>query len=385
MAPESPTILFLVNSLCIGGSETKTVRLANALARGGNSVIIAYLNSPTRLLGAISRDVGTVHLQRRGKISPGALRRLVATIRARNVRTVVAVNLYPALYAGLARWWVGAARLRFLAWVNTTEFLTRGIALRMPLYRIALRAADAIIFGADSQRRLWRERYGLGGPDLATAVLYNGVDTEHFAPSSAAQRRSVRANGTAYVIGTVGQMRPEKAQVDLLRATAALRSRGLDVDALIVGDGPERARIEAEIERLDLRGHVELTGESGDVRPHLARMDVFVLTSIAIETFSNAALEAMATGLPIIVSTVGGLRELVAFGGGITYPPGDTARLVESAEALLRDDTRRARLGEEARRAVVEHFSWNRMVDGFLDIASPPGGPGQRLAGRAGA
>jgi L-malate glycosyltransferase len=163
----------------------------------------------------------------------------------------------------------------------------------------------------------------------------------------------------------VGRMRPEKAHVLLVGAVAELRRRGLDVGALIVGDGPERARIEAEIARHDLQPHVHLAGATRDVRPWLAMMDVFVLTSIGVETFSNAALEAMASGLPVVSSAVGGMQELVAFGGGVTYRPGDVQELADHLEELLRDPRKRADMGQEARRATVEHFSWNGMVEAF--------------------
>ncbi|HEY2590161.1 MAG TPA: WecB/TagA/CpsF family glycosyltransferase, partial [Steroidobacteraceae bacterium] len=360
-------------SLGVGGSEVKIVRLANALAERGQAVTIGYLSPPTRLLGSISPRVAVVHLGRRGKLSLGALRQLIRTLRERNIRTLVSVNLYPALYARLARARVGSARVRFLAWLNTSLIPTGKLAAQLPLYRAALRNAEVLIFGAQAQRRLWEERYGIGTSGRAATVLYNGVDTDHFALADRARRSATGRSEPAFVLGTVGQMRPEKAQVDLLKATAELRSRGLNVDALIVGDGPERPRIEAEIERLGLRGHVELAGESTDVRPFLARMDVFVLTSVAIETFSNAALEAMASGLPVITSTVGGLRELVAFGGGLTYPPSDVSSLTDLAEWLVRDKAQRARLGAEARSAALGHFSWERMVDEFLAIAAPSG------------
>jgi glycosyltransferase involved in cell wall biosynthesis len=110
---------------------------------------------------------------------------------------------------------------------------------------------------------------------------------------------------------------------------------------------------------------VHLAGATRDVRPWLAMMDVFVLTSIGVETFSNAALEAMASGLPVVSSAVGGMQELVAFGGGVTYRPGDAKELADRLEDLLRDPGKRADMGRQARRATEEHFSWTGMVEAF--------------------
>lgn len=380
-----PPVLFLLNSVGYGGSEIKFVKLANTLAARGVSVTLAYLNPPTQLLATIDSRVAVVHLQRRGKLSLRALRRLLETIRARNVRTIVAVNLYPSLYARLAQRRLAPAPPRLLVSVNTTDVMTHKAALAMPLYRRVLRHADEVIFGAQIQRRIWAERYGVGAPGLRTRVIHNGVDTEHFRPQDRAPEghaeapeggtgdpRDGRTSGPAsrLIIGTVGRMRPEKAQLDLVRATAALRARDLDVGALIVGEGDERPRIEAEIARLHLDRHVALAGEARDVRPFLARMDVFVLTS-AVETFSNAALEAMACGIPVVSAAVGGMSESLAFGGGFTYPPGNVAALVECLAQLLHDRGRRLRTGAAARRAAVEQFSWAGMVQRFIDVLAP--------------
>ncbi len=364
-AQSFPPVLFLLSTAAYGGSEIRFVKLADTLAQQHACVTIAYLNPPAPLLATLDSRVEAVHLHRRGKLSLRALHRLVETIRARGIRTVMAVNLYPALYARLAQARLAPAPLRLLVSVNTTGVTTRKLALAMPLYRRVLRRADEVIFGAQAQRRIWAERYGVGGPRLPTRVIHNGVDTERFKPLQAAGRAANPVSGL--VMGTVGRLRPEKMHLDLVRATAALRARGIDVGALIVGEGAERPRIEAEIARLQLDRHVALAGEARDVRPFLAGMDVFVLTS-ATETFSNAALEAMACGIPVVSAAVGGMPELLAFGGGCTYPPGDLAALIECLAPLLQDRGRRLRAGAAARQAALEHFSWQGMVQQFIDV-----------------
>ena len=371
MSAATDPIIFLLSALGVGGSETKTVRLANSLSARGVDVTIAYLSKPDTLASSVARGVTLINLRRRGRFSTGAVRRLATLIQTRRARTVVAINLYATLYVRLAQLIRAVAGVRFIACLNTSEILPRD-RRKMPLYRWTLRRADAVIFGAEGQRRLWRERYRVGAPPQDTAVLYNGVDASRFAPRPKSAARAGTTLSTRLVIGTVARLRPEKAHTDLIRATAALRSQGLDVGVLLVGEGESRAAIEAEISRLELGPYAELAGECDDVRPFLACLDVFVLTSVAVETFSNAALEAMACGLPIVSSEIGGMPELLAYGGGLGYPPGNVALLTERLAALLADADRRTRLGEEARRAVVEHFSWERMVDAFLALLARP-------------
>ncbi len=243
----------------------------------------------------------------------------------------------------------------------------------MTLYRQVLGRSDAVIFGAETQRRLWRDRYGIGrSGHPTTAVLYNGVDTTRFSLEPPPTAVQVEVPNTRLIVGTVGRMRPEKSHVDLVRAIADLRARGLDVGALIVGDGPERSRIVAEIDKLQMQDYVTLAGEARDVRPYLARMNVFALTSTGIETFSNAALEAMASGLPVVCSRVGGMEELISQGGGVSYAAGDVGQLTGVLYGILSDEVRRTQLAQNARIAAVEHFGWDRMVARFISLAAYP-------------
>lgn len=360
----SGNVLFLVNSLRVGGSERKAVRLANALAADGWRVALAYLSSPQSLLAEVQPAVAVVNLQRRGKFSVAALRRLAALIRERGVTRLVAMNLYATLYALLAARLVRNPALRVVSSINTTEFVTRKEALQMLIYRHVLRRADVIVFGAERQRQLWCARYGLDRSPGRSLVLYNGVDTRRFCRTNVTPAVRPAPPGRV-LLGTVGAFRTEKAQVDLVRAIHELSGRGADVGAIIVGDGPERPRIEDEIRRLGVAQRVTLLGEMQDVRPYLASMDVFVLSSIAVETFSNAVLEAMAMSCPVVVSNAGGMEEMLQFGGGFTYPPGDVRSLCGILLPLIADAHRRQALGMQAREAVEQHFNFTAMLHRF--------------------
>jgi glycosyltransferase involved in cell wall biosynthesis len=360
-------VLFLVNSLKMGGSERKTVRLANALAADDYPVTLAYLNSPESLLPQVHPAVRLVNLHRRGKFSIKALRRLAATVRERGIDTLIGVNLYSALYTMLVRLLCRERQLRVVVSVNTTEFATLKEALQMLLYRHVLQRADLVIFGAERQRQLWCARYRLARTPNRTMVLYNGVDSAEFSRASVAPAAVLKPPGRV-MLGTVGALRVEKAQVDLVRAVSELTARGIDVGAIIVGDGPQRPELEREIRRLGVGERVGLIGEAGDVRPYLALMDVFVLSSVAVETFSNAVLEAMAMSCPVLVARVGGMDEMLQFGGGVMYPPGDVGALCDRLMPLLVDAAARTQLGEQARQAVGMHFSFARMLSNFRRI-----------------
>lgn len=355
--------MFLLNSLVVGGSERKSVRLANALAASNRRVAIAYLSPPESLLRQIHPAVATVNLQRRGKFSTSALRRLTNQLRERDVGTLVAMNLYSSLYAVLAAF-PRRRNLRIAVSVNTTEFASRKEELQMHLYRHVLRRADVVVFGAECQRELWRSRYHFDEYSDKSVVVYNGVDTGDFSRASIAPKGRGEDEGRV-MLGTVGAFRVEKAQIDLVRAVHELTTRGADVGALIVGEGSQRPHIEREIQRLGLTRKVQLVGESQDVRPYLASMDIFVLPSVAVETFSNAVLEAMAMSCPVVVSRVGGMEEMLRHGGGMSYAPGDVNALCDVLVPLVENADARRRLGEQARQAVQQNFSFERMLNEF--------------------
>ena len=357
------SVLFLVNSLQIGGSERKTMRLANGLAAAGHRVTLAYLKGPEALPAELDRAIEAVNLRRSGKFSPGAVRRLADLTERNHVDTLVCVNLYPALYAGLLTWSRRLAHVRFVASINTTDFRTAGFRRRMLLYRPFLRRMDLLLFGAKYQRDLWlREHLGRNAP--ASGVLYNGVDARHFRKEAVAAWRPGRI-----VVGAVSRLRPEKSHDHLIRAVGELHRRGLDVGAVIVGDGEQEPMLRRLIAELRLEDRICLPGLVQDVRPYLGGFDVLVITSTSVETFSNAALEAFAMSCPVVSSRVSGMPEMLAFGGGATYEIGNVAGLVEALEPLVVSEQRRAMLAKQARAAVVEHFSLEAMIGSFRALA----------------
>jgi len=361
-------ILFLLSTLAVGGSERKTVRLANSLRRRGHRVTVAYLNAPDTLLRELAPDVGAVHLERTRKFSLRALRLLERTIRERQIDTVVSLNLYATLYASLvAKYARSLSDVRFFASLNTTTFSSRQGASRMRLYRPLLRGMDLLIFGAEYQRELWMRQY-LDGKAPPTRVLYNGVDTAHFKRDEVSPWRPPHWPAGRVVLGMVGRLDIEKSQHLLIRAIAQLHARGLDVGAVIVGAGPQDSALRQLCAELGVEDRVHFHGSVADVRPCLAGFDVFVLTSTSIETFSNAALEALAMGCPVVSSRIGGMAEMLADGGGIIYEAGNLEQLVTALDELVRSPQRRQALAAQSRESVLQRFSLEAMADAFTAL-----------------
>ena len=180
-----------------------------------------------------------------------------------------------------------------------------------------------------------------------TVVIPNAVDV-------AGARRFRPAGRERPLLIAVGRLKAPKDFLTLVRALGKLPPDAFD--ALIVGEGPDRSRLEEEIGSLGLLGRIRLTGERRDVPELLAGADVFVLQS-ASEGMPVSVLEAMAAGLPVVASRVGGVPEQVDDGGtGLLVEPGDPDALAAALGRLLEDGALRLRLGSAARARAEEAF-----------------------------
>ena len=358
-------LLFVTGSLVHGGAERHTITLLNRLAQRGHECHAAYVrNDPAqleRLHGAASAEC----LHARGYLDLRALRRLSELIKRIRPSAVVAANPYAMLYASLALRQAGI-EAPLMVTFHTTLLVGAKQWLQMLYYRPLFWSADCLVFVCEAQRRHWLRRLVSG---RTNRVIHNGVDPEHWrSPGVDARTRMRRVLGLTdqdYAIGMCAVLRPEKNHLQLLDAIARLRNRGIPARALLIGDGPMRPAIEARARDLGVAADVLIAGFHQDVRPLLAASDAVALPSTSVETFSLAALEAMALGRPVVLSEIGGAAEMVRPGeNGFLFPAHDTPALVESLAALA-DPAARERMGAAARATVEARFSECAMVDRY--------------------
>ncbi|NND69820.1 MAG: TIGR03088 family PEP-CTERM/XrtA system glycosyltransferase [Halioglobus sp.] len=214
----------------------------------------------------------------------------------------------------------------------------------------------------------------VGARPQSVTQVYNGVDHERFNPANVKPLALLpppwRGQDDTVVIGTVGRLTPVKDQQLLLEGLALLRKEhpalGVRARLVVVGDGPLRETLANRASELGLDEAVWFTGDRSDVPDLLRIMDVFVLPSLG-EGISNTVLEAMASGLPVLASAVGGNVELVTPGDtGDLFPVGDTAAFVQSLVPLLQDAGERRRQGDNARQRVVQRHNWDNTVAQYL-------------------
>ena len=218
------------------------------------------------------------------------------------------------------------------------------------------------------------QRYLTGRVGIAPArisQIYNGVDTTRFTPREDGPRCAMPAGfarGDALIIGTVGRMQPVKDQATLLRAFAGLAPRHARARLVMAGSGPLAADLRALAAALGVGERVWFPGTVHDVAGVLRHIDVFVLPSLS-EGISNTLLEAMASGVPALATSVGGNPELVQEGlTGRLFQPGDVPALSRLLDDYLTHPALRLAHGAAARRVAVERFSLPAMVAHYQSV-----------------
>lgn len=205
-------------------------------------------------------------------------------------------------------------------------------------------------------------------------VVRCGVDTQRFAPVQTRPKASSR--GPIRLLN-VARLAPEKGHNFLLEAISQVQHRGFDYVCTIVGDGPERAQLEASARVLGIADRVTFTGAVGqdEIGEYYDAADVFVLPSLA-EGLPVVLMEAMAHGVPVIASRIMGIPELVEDGvNGLLVVPGRPEALADAVSTLAQDDAMRRRMGTKAREKVCSEFnsrkSAEKLAQLFQNILAP--------------
>lgn len=255
---------------------------------------------------------------------------------------------------------------------------------RRLLRRCAYAAADAV-FTVTEELRTYHARQAWI-PVERIRVLSNGVNTSRFVRRSSERgetRQRLGLDDKSVVIGSVGRLVPIKDHTTLLKAAEILIERGMSVQVLLVGSGPELAKHQEYVAASPrLSGRVVFAGVASDVAPLLNAMDIFVLPSLS-EGMSNTLLEAMASSLPVAATRVGGNPELIEDGhSGCLFEPGNVMALAAILERMGRDAIVRQEIGQAARQRVVDHFSLQGMIDSYrtlyVELARKRGVPAAR-------
>jgi glycosyltransferase involved in cell wall biosynthesis len=351
----------LVLSLAPGGTERLVIEICRHLAGRVDSTVCC-LDTPGEWAAELGPlGIPVTSLARQPGFHPSLALALSRVIKERQIDVVHCHHYSPFVYGLLATVLHPRVRLVFTEHGRLTDGLpSRKRRLVNPM--LSRWPAQLCAVSADLLQHMIAE--GFSGHRLQ--VVYNGIDAgERPRP---AQRQAARAAlgvpDDALVVGTVGRLDPVKNLAALLRAQVALLAAQPSARLVIVGDGPEREALHAEANNLGLAGRVVFAGYRADVRALMPAFDVYANSS-TYEGVSLTILEAMAAGLPVVATRVGGNPEVVI--------EGETGRLVgrhagalgSALVELAANPRTREAMGAAGRWRVKRHFSLDRMVDQY--------------------
>lgn len=357
-AAASPVrVMHVMFALQPGGMELGVVKIVNGLDRSRvQSSICSTVPVIGNMKSLVSHDVPVFELRRRQGSDPKLVLNLYRLFR-RERPHVVHTHSWGTLIEGLL-----AARLARVPLVVHGEHGTLQLrGYQRWVQRRAWSATDKVL--AVSTRLAERMSAETGFPLPKIQTIRNGVDLTRFGRMSRADAREVLGLPPgALVIGTMGRLVPVKNHASLIEATRLLRNQGLEPTVIIAGEGPVRSELEAQAAAAGLIDRVKFLGHRPDPEVVMAALDVYVLPSIS-EGLPNTVLEAMAAGLPVVVTRVGGADELIEDGvTGMLVPPREPEALARALGMLLRDEGLRRTTGTAARARAESEFALSGMI-----------------------
>lgn len=278
--------------------------------------------------------------------------RFAAWCRRERIAVVHTCDFYSNVF-GLPGAFMGGVRVRV---GSRRELNPDKSDAQIRLQRFAYRCATTVVANSPAAAEVLRTE---GVAASKVTVIANGLDGRAHDGPPRPRDRHVRR------IVTVANLRPEKSHETLIAAAAMIATACPELRYQIVGDGARRGELESLARERGVERITEFLGHREDVPALLAASDVFVLPSRS-EAFPNGAIEAMAAGLPVVASAVGGLLDLIESGRtGILVPPSDPEPLAAALQALYNDPARASEIGAAARRDVLARYSFDRMVAAF--------------------
>ncbi len=338
-------IVHTESSLGWGGQELRILAESKGLARRGHDITLLcpleariYDEAPGWGLRTVALPIATKRLD--GLL---ALRRWLRSNPVDVVSTHSSTDSW--LVALSAR--VPIVRTRHISAPVPRNMLTRWLYGR----------ATRIVTTGEALKRELVERTGV--PAERMESVPTGADPAVYAPADKyAARMHLSLPQGAMLIGIVATLRSWKGHRHLVEALPS------GATLVIVGDGPQREALEAQVRTAGLQSRVHCAGNQRDVVPWMQALDIFALPSYANEGVPQALMQAMLVGLPCVTTAVGGIGELAIDGvTALVVPPENPGMLRAALERLISDDTLRAKLGAAARRHCAERFSYERMLD----------------------
>lgn len=354
-------IIHVVNSLDCGGLEIFVIDLCLSQISAGHQCYLFCLQEGGELAERAKKsNLVVFNGQKKQGVNVKLLWLMYRLFKRLSFDVVHTHNLSPMIYGNIAAKLAGTRRI-----VHTRH--GRGLDIT---YRFIWNMCDSIICISEDAKQSLLICNRL--EEKKVKVIHNGIDVDRFLATRSGKsineiKLEIGIPLHKIIIGTVGRLAMEKDHASLIFAAKNLIDSGVDVLVLIIGEGPERNTLRNLISSLGLDDSVSLLGYRGDVCDLYSVFDIFALPSTS-EGLSIALLEAMASGLPIVATDVGGNPEILINGStGLMVPPSNPAKFAEALLTLIADKGLRTALGKASKAKIIQDFDAASMVEHYSE------------------
>lgn len=341
------------------GQERRVLAEAEGMAGRKHTVILAV--QPGSALDRHARERGLpvepISMQRSAFLQVvGRLRRVI------DGNGIEIINTHSSFDS-----WAGtlAARLsRRRPWIIRTRHKSTPVSKTPLEWILYQKLIHRVITTGEKVREDLIRRNGLREDRIVS--IPTGVDLRRFVPSpeDGRIRKELGIPREDALVGTISFLRSEKGLPDFIQAARQVLDQRRGISFLIVGDGPERSRLEQMIREMRLSEKVVLAGHRDDIPRVLSALDLFVLSSVSTEGLSQAVTQALAMERAVVATSVGAIPEVIRDGEtGLLVPPGDPTAIADRILLLLEDRPTVEKFGKAGRRLVEEQYSHERMLD----------------------
>ncbi len=359
------TVMFPTNYLGKGGAEQQLLELVRGIDKACFEPLVVSLYPDGSMETEISQIPGVelISVNRKGKYDFWVMTRILSLVRRKEV-DIIQPFLTPATFFGLMAAVINHTPVKVVTERSGAGLeTTLGYRFYQKMEDFLTRFADWIVPNSEAGRSYLLER---GFKPARIKVIYNGINLERLHPdwSRVAQiRNQMGLSPDGRVVGITANFRPAKDYATFLQGARIIHQAMPQTRFAILGDGPLRPSVENMVRELGMEPFVTLFGSQQDVASYISCFDVACLCSNYVEGCSNVALETMALGKPIVVSNVGGNREVVEHGNtGLLVPARNPEALADGVLAYLRQPEWAEDIGQRARKMVLTRFSLARMV-----------------------
>jgi L-malate glycosyltransferase len=356
-----------------GGAEVLANRIGRAF-QGQHEVVFACLDGIGELgEGLIADGFVVEHLGRGKGIDRSCMKRLNEFLAKHQIDLVHAHQYTPFFYAAGARTWWNKLPIVF---TEHGRFYPDSSSIKRTFFnRVMLRKYDHVIAVGEHVRQALIKYESF--PPHRVAVIYNGInlepyclDKESIQASRIGLRNALGIDNSSIVVMQVARLDPIKDHLVSIRAIAKLQNVNAAIHLAIVGEGPERQRIETEIDKLGVARRVHMMGLRRNVPELLRAADIVLLTSLS-EGIPLTLIEGMACELPCVSTDVGGVREIVdADKTAILRSAGDVDGIANAIAQLASDESLRQSMGASGRHIVDARFNEQTMLDEYRKLFS---------------